>query len=230
MATTGQNLTWIELQCHGWDREGRRGSRALLNEAHKMLVQDERDQNIVYDSSTGDFPLLTTRDSVYQYQLPDDCWKLGNLLIDRYYAAGYGQLYDMSGDLLNGRTWRLEPFQQSGIDYYRVLNIRSNPATLLNNAFLTFIGVNPGATSEVFKIMYWKRATEITSDSVQHDMPDGLDQEYLVPATVKLIQSIQTGEMEKARAYIMGELKPLFQRELDSGAQGDTDFVAKRAY
>ena len=230
MATTGQNLTWIELQCHGWDREGRRGTRALLNEAHKLLVQDERDQNIVYDPATGDFPLITTVDGNYRYNLPDDCWKLGNILIDRYYGAGYGQIYNVTDAFLTGRTWKLADYDMSGIEYYKILNVRSQPATLLNNARFTFVGVNPGNTNEVFKAMYWKRAVEITSDSVQHELPDGLDQQYLLPATVKLIQSIQTGEMETARAYIMRELKPGLQRELDSGAQGETEFAIKRAY
>lgn len=217
MATTSQLLTWIELQNHGWSREGARGSRALLNEAHKLLLYNETEQRIVIDPTTGNIPFIITVDTVYQYNLPATCSILKAVLIDE-------------DETRDEWPWRYEDFSIKGQRFYRVLNITSREKTFSNNANFTFLGVNPGATTSKFRTLYYQAPTEILSDSIQHDMPGNTDTEFLMPATIKLIEGIDHGNFIEAREYITKVLKPQFMAVSDRGEQGVPLFCRKRPF
>lgn len=217
MATTKQLLTWLELELKGWNREGPRGTRALLNEAHRILLYQEVDSRIVYDASTGDLPYQATQNNVYQYDMPANCYVLKKILIDR-------------DQTLESSDWVVEDFSIAGKNYYAIRNIKSTPATPSEVANIMFT-VNPGATTQVFKRLYYQTPRQILSDNIQHEMPGSTDMEYLYPATAMLIRSINDDkELEKARLYIEKELKPNIRKEFDLGEQGVSDFCIKRAF
>jgi hypothetical protein len=230
MATTSELLTWVELECHGWNREGPRGTRALLNEAQKLLLLNECMQTLIYDSTTGNLPFLTTVAGTYRYTIPaldsNNVWMIGAVVVDSLSASGLDY-----GGVSSGRTWQLEQTRISGSDYYRVINIRSIPWNGNADAQLTFIGVDPGATSSLYRIVAYKRPSEILSDSIQHEMPGSCDVDYLMPAAMKLIEAIDDhGKMIEARRYIRNELRPQMWAELNRGEQGTSRFVTRRAY
>jgi len=221
MATTSQLLTWIELECHGWQREGPRGSRALLNEAHRILLVDETDENIVY--SNGNLPYFVTQDSVFDYNCPADCWRTKAIVVDEPRNLGYSIQDDED---LAYEEMRIGPLQ-----YYRLLNIRSEAATPSAVATVSFIGINPGATTQTFRHAYWRLPRQILSDAIQHQMPGTTDVEYLMPATMKLIDAINDhAKMEEARRYIRMELKPQIRQEKSMGEQGYPRYSRKRSY
>jgi hypothetical protein len=218
-------LTWIELECHGWLREGPRGSRALFDEAHTILLGRRTEDNLIYDDATGDFPYFTTTDGTFRYTAPDDVWLIDSILVDSHISLGYDLTYDAEVD------WLLENKWVGGKQYQRVLNVRTQPATYSENASALFFGgLNPGPTSEIFRRMAYARPRRITSDQVQHQMPLGTE-DYLLQATAKLITSIDDHEkMESTRMYIEGTLKPLVLRRLEMGDQGVPRFNRKRAF
>lgn len=223
MASTSQLLTWIELECHGWTRDGVRGTRPLFNEAHRLLMSHECEQNVVVDENTGDLPLLATTDSVYRYICPDNCWRTGGILVDEISDIGYEQRYA-------NRQWQYEEYYFGSALYYKIKNIRQRDARQDTNANITFIRINPGTTTNTYKHLYWRLPVDISSDAVQHEVPEGKDLEFLVPATKKLIESIDNGKIIEARQYITQVLKPALWHELDSGEQGVSLYTRKRAY
>lgn len=225
MATTSQLLTWLELELDGWNREGPRGTRALLNQAHKILLEQECEQNLLFDPLTGDLPFLTTRATQYAYNVPAlggvlPYWLIKAVVIDTDTA-------------LSGQNWHFEDFYFASHLYYRVLNIRtliegSSPNVL---ASVAFIKEDPGNTTNVFRIAGYREPVEILSDNIQHEMPGSTDMEYLYPATVMLIRSINDDKkMEESRAYINKVLKPKVFQALDKGEYGNSDFVIKREF
>ena len=216
MATTSQLLTWIENTKHGWTREGSRGSRAVLNEAHRMLLYNEIEQRLIVDPNTGDFPFGPTTDGVYQYSLPANCSILKAILVD----------IDSEID----ENFFKEEFRANGKRYYRLLNINSREATNTENAVVNFIGVNPGSHEELYRIYYYEAPVNITSDNVQHQMPGTADVEFLMPATIKLIEGIDHGNIIEARQYIYEVLKPQFNQMINRGEQGTTIFCKKRSF
>jgi hypothetical protein len=225
MATTSQHLTWIELEMHGWQREGPRGSRALYDEAHTILLARRSEDNLIYDESTGDFPFFETQAGTYLYTCPDNVWVVDSVLVDANISLGYGLNWNEDAD------WSAEKKWVGGKEYQRILNVRSNQCTYGDAASLMFFGgMDPGASTQTFRRMAYARPRRITSDAVQHQMPLGAE-DYLMQATCKLIDSIDDHEkMESARAYIEGTLKPLVMRRLGMGEQGIPRVNRKRAF
>ena len=218
MATTSQLLTWAETQNHGWVREGAKGSRALLNEAHKLLLYNELEQRIAVDTTTGDYPYITTVDNTVLYNLPANCSILKALLID-------------FTETRDDYPWTYEDFESRGRRYYKVLNINTREATpAAPLAGFVFVGVNPGATTAKFRIFYYEAPINITSDAVQHQMPGSADMEFLLPATIKLIEGMDHGNIIEARQYITEVMKPAFIKTLSRGAQGTPTYCRKRAF
>jgi len=223
MASTSQLLTWIELEMHGWIREGARGSRALFNEAHRILNTGEREQNVLYDAATGDLPYFTTRDNVFQYNVPEGIWRVGGVVVD-----DTGELPSTVGTT---RQWRFEDVQVSGIVYRRLLNVRTRDIRRGNVPTIQFVGINPTATTALYRRLAWREPIQILSDAIQHECPGDTDMRYLVPATIMLIECIDdhTKAMQ-ARLAIEQDIKPRYLDEIDGGEQGLPDFVRKRQF
>lgn len=219
MARTSELLNLVELECHGWQREGVRGTRVLFNEAHKLLKMRQCEQNIVYDAATGDLPYLTTVAGTYRYNLASTVWLPQEVLVD-----------DTSA-LSAETTWRVEEVERAGKTYARVLNVRSKPWDQAAVAWVQFTGVDPGTTSDVFRVRAYGRPTEITSDAVQHAMPGATDMKYLLPATIMLVQACTNHQkFFEARQYITDKLAPEFWAEAGAGEQGVSAFTEARAY
>jgi len=214
MATTSQLLTWIESVKHGWTREGVKGTRPLLNEAHKMLLYDEIEQRLVLED--GDFPFLVTTDSVYQYNLPVACSVLTAVVVDAEETID--------------SDFHIEDYRNNGKHYYRILDVNSREATNDDAAILNFIGVNPGDTTELYRLVYYEAPINIASDVIQHQMPGSCDMEFLMPATIKLIEGIDHGNIIEARQYIYEVIKPQFKARMSRSDQGVPTFCRKRRF
>lgn len=224
MASTSELLRYIQLEAHGWTIEGPRGIRPILNEAHKILMSVEREQNLIYDETTGDFPYFATTSAVYRYDCPSTVWRVHSVLVDRSNYLDYGAL-------LNNRQWRYEELNISGVDYLRIRNIRTQDARRSTVANITFIGMDPGTTTATYRRAAYKKPVEITSDAIQHEIPEPFDMEYLMPAVMKIIDEINDhGKMNDSRLYIERELKPKMWQEIDGGEQGCAGYCIKRAY
>jgi len=223
MASTSQLLTWIELET-GWNREGSKGTRSLLNEAHRLLMHQECEQNIIWDESTGNLPYLVTSNKTYRYNMPDTVWRVKAILVD--------ETSDIDSSLLHTNTdWKFEDYLIGGMTFKRIRNVRSRDYTRGANAWVQFIGVNPGAASTTYRRLCYRRPTEITSDTIQHDLPGSADMDYLLPATISLIETINDHKkFAETREYIRTVLKPLVFNDMDGGEQGLSDFCTKRAY
>jgi hypothetical protein len=219
VARTSELLNWVELECHGWTREGIRGTRALLNEAHKLLKMRQSEQNVVYDSATGDLPYLTTTAGIFRYSLGATIWLPQEILVDD----------PASLDFTLG--WITETVKHAGKTYYRLRNIRSAPWSQSANAWVQFTGCDPGTTIAVYRTRCYGKPAEITSDSVQHDMPGDTDVKFLLPATVMLCQALSNHEkFLDARRYIIEVLAPQCWAEENAGEQGVSAFTESRPY
>jgi hypothetical protein len=226
MASTSQHLTWIALECHGWQPEGsQKGILPLYNQAHRILNTAEKEQNLLYDTAIGNFPYVTTT-SVAQYSCPDTVWLVKYIVID----------VDESLPEAYCQYWRTELLNFNGIDYRRILNVRSTPARVSGNNVVTpatfmFNGVNPGNSSSLFRRICYKRPTEITSQRVQHECPSPEAEQILIQATMSLIDAVNDHKKQLAVSnYIEKVLKPKYWAELETGEQGISDFCVKRKF
>ena len=229
MASTSQHLAWIALECHGWQPEGtEKGILPLYNQAHRILNTTEREQNLLYDDATGDFPYITTQDSVFRYNCPTTVWLVKHIVTD------YETILD--DDANGNRYWRTEELTFAGTQYRRIVNIQSTPARVAGSGNVTaasylFRGPNPGATTAVFRRICYKLPTEITSQRVQHECPSPNAEQILMQATMSLIDAINDHKKQLAVTnYIENVLKPRYWAELDLGDEGNSSFCVKRPF
>jgi hypothetical protein len=129
-----------------------------------MLLQQQCEQNIVWDDSLGNLPFIVTTAGVYKYLCPTTVWRVGAVVLDYETTLDYGTLIDQ--DL------RLDDIIVGGITYRRLRNLRTKDWDRREAAWVMFHGYDPGATTTTYRRLAYKRAAEITSDSVQHEMPN----------------------------------------------------------
>jgi len=216
--STSQLLTWIEEQSHGWQREGSRGSRPLLNEAHRILLTGERKQFLILDPAIGNLPFLATVARTFQYNLPGNVWLLKAIVQDR-------------DEQTNQDPWQYEDIEVAKNRYYRIMNADAQQSVFGQSAAsVMFLGVDPGNQAALYRYYAFRWPVNITSDTVQHEMPGTTDMDYLVPATIKLIEGIDHGNLIEAREYIKKELAPKIGTALDKGEHGVPKYVTKRSF
>lgn len=132
--------------------------------------------------------------------------------------------------------WRTEEFIFEGLEYLRVVNIKSTVARVAGNGNVTpatfmFRGVNPGNTTSLFRRIAYRLPTEITNPRVQHECPSPKAEQILIQATMSLIDAINDHKKQLAVAkYIETVLKPEYWEELDIGEQGLSSFCVKRPF
>lgn len=230
MPTTQQNITWIQLQANGWNRDGARGILPLYNEAQNLLMQQESEQTIQVDPTTGDLPLLTTVGApTYSYTVPLTIWRVSKILIatpvqndyDLYILTNYG--FDIN------LQYPIEYFYFAGRKYLRFQQVRTFDKVGTNACRIVFT-VDPGAASDIFRYVAHELPTQITSEAIQATIPDRLHQSYLNAATLELISAFQTGNHIKARQYIEHELKPQMWQHMNEGEQGSSGHIARKEF
>lgn len=198
----------------------------MYNQAHRLLNTAEREQNLLYDSATGDFPYVTTRNSVFKYDCPTTVWLVKYIVVD----------IDASLPDTYNNDWRFEDFAFEGMEYCRILNVKTTPARTSSSGNITpasfmFRGVNPGASTALFRRICYKLPTEITSQRIQHECPSPEAEQILIDATMALIDSVNDHKKKLAvTKYIEETLKPKYWAELDTGEQGVPSFCVKRPY
>ena len=226
MATTAELITILQEQFKGWNANGPRGVLHYLDVAHRAFRQLESEQTVYFDETNGKLPYLDTTAGTYAYSLPSNCWKLAGVyveagvtgsILDNLSLADYG--------LRTSNTHKIEEVVLSGITYVRIHNVRSWPSTEAAVARMAFSD-DPGTTTDVYNIKYYKKPVELYSDSIQLEVEPPYDELYLLPAVCELIEGIQHGNYAEARANLLGVWRPKYWKEINSGEQG-FDFEAE---
>jgi hypothetical protein len=227
--TTIELLSILSEQHKGWNTNGERGILPHLNAAHFILETVGSEQHIYYDGSTGKFPSVDTTDGVFQYDLPDEIWRLEDLLIEltvgvTINTSVLNTLVGFDYGSRRATTKKIDYRTYAGIEYARVPYVRSQLATEDDPASIIF-SVNPGDSTDYYFVRGIKKPTQIVSESIQVDTPPPYDYQFLIPAASTLIRGIEHGNYAEARAYIENVLKPQYARVRNAGEQG-FDFEA----
>lgn len=162
------------------------------------------------------------------YACPVTVWQVKHIVVD----------YDtiLENDWNNYRAWQTEVLHIGGIPYRRVVNIKSTPARTAGSgnitpAIFSFIGLNPGATDNIFRRVAYRLPVEITSQRVQHECPSPDAEQVLMQATMSLIDAINDHKKQLAvTKYIETVLKPKYWGELDRGEQATPAFCVRRPF
>jgi hypothetical protein len=132
----------------------------LVDQVCKTVLSKVTAQRYNVDTATGMPPYLVTTDSVYTYDCPDDCMR--TLAIFSEDIKSYSRIkYDAV----------IKSYEYRGSSYY-ALPIKSIDALPGQLAQVTFIGFNPGDTTDKYYHQYALKAPNITSEKVNIPIPE----------------------------------------------------------
>jgi len=228
MPSTNQLVTWIVAQT-GWSRDGAKGIVPILNEAQNIILQNESEQMLYYDPLTGELPLLNTTAGTFLYSAPANVWRVGMVLLayplsnpyDTYPLSNYG--------MQDNLQFPIQDVHIGGRKYIRFQQARTKDQNQNTPAQIQFT-VDPGTQTGIFKLAAYRKPIQITSESVQPEVPDRFHTSHLLPATVKLIEGFQTNNIAEARIWIEKEIKIGFWKEQNEGQQSRSGHVHRRGF
>ena len=189
MPSTREISRQILQQAHGWQVDGARGVLPYINEIHRYMVAHDSETNVYIDPATGLPPYLTTVDGTRQYTMADNVRKIASVFFDESVPMDYGDAvnYDNYGNYLWIKGTR-----------YREVKAGSRPKNRSSNATITF-QFNPGTTTDIYFTKYYIVPTEITSVSIDLDIPDEYH-DLVVDGVVARIRAVQYGNND---TYLM---------------------------
>ena len=194
----------------------------LTDIAQNILLSVEAEQNTNFNAATGRLLLVPTQAGVFDYQAPDDCWRIAGILVesdtsdtllDRNFYEDYGPMgYDRASNNI------LEPLKIAGINYFRIPYIRTFDAGDTANARYMFTE-DPGTTTDVYMLWYYPRPTRLSSPTIPLSIPPPYDFEFLYPAVLEIYRGVQNGDVMGSVMKVRA-IRDAYQLKLNEGEQG----------
>lgn len=203
------------MEANGWSRP-----RILseLNDTLNILLQNQTEQTL--KTVNGEFPTITTVTGTRQYTADDDVWRISEILLD-YPITDYGVL--LYGNQSNIQTPIQDRFY-NGKRYILVQPVKTIDAVGSTPVQVIF-RFEPGSRDYYYR--GYLIAAQLKSESIDIPMPDRL-RTKLYAATIAMINGYQNGNILEAEEYVREKIKPLIDKEMNAGAQGDSCFVTPR--
>lgn len=225
------NLLEMNTDANGLPREGDNSLMFFTNQAISLLGHSQNTQNIIYDTATGRLPLLETREGVFDYEAPDNYWKINGIWVE----------FGVSGSLLDSiiprddytyysRTGynKTEPDTLAGINYIKIPFTRSYDRGDNANARVLFTE-NPGDTTDIYRWYALASPNELLSDAMPLPIKPPYDIMFLFPAALELIRGSKSGKISEAIEYITSLAKK-YSRKLSEGDQGVNNDATDRGF
>jgi len=220
LPSTKQIARWLQLNANGWNIEGVKGIVPLINEAQNILMQIESEQTLAFDTVNGNFPSFQTESGVYEYDMPDNIWRVSQVLIDTQNTPNLNLVLNSEYGLTTAQFPPTQRFMYQGREYIRILYIKTRDRTFNDPCKVKF-SFDPTAEDGTYLYRGYELPTQITSARIEPSLPDsnGLHMRTLIPATAKLIEAFQNNSWDEALDYINMVLRPIVQKEMNSGEQ-----------
>lgn len=180
MYTTSQIVERVLLLASEFSAGGVRGVLPVVNEINHLMMGADIDDTVVIDAATGTWPVLATTSGVFQYDCPDNCRKVADILIsEENRSSTYNEDFHYRQVVSHGQS------------YYSIRNVITRRRKTNQNATITF-PANPGTTTDLYLLKYYVQPTTISSVNIQIDVPPDFHPLF-IDGCVARIQPIQYG-------------------------------------
>jgi hypothetical protein len=206
----------------------------MLDSLSKLLLRVENDDNLYYDTTTGDFPYLSTTQGTYQYSSIPNVFKIRDIVVNLAVYNGYGISYPVNDAFANNPYYGRNPGTNYGYD---VAQIKINNRLYLpvpcvkTEAYQgetpsVMFRFDPMTQATMYQIMGYKDCTTISSANVQLQIPVRYHETVVIPAMQALIDGESNGRYLEMIQYIEKELKPKIDFSKNSNSSDRLTFVA----
>lgn len=206
----------------------------MLDSLCKLLLRIENDEQLYYDTSTGDFPFLATTAGTYQYSSIPNVWKIRDVVINLAVYNGFGTSYPVNNAFVNNTYYGKNPGTNYGYDttqikignrLYVPVPCKKTEAYQGGTPSVMF-KFDPGSQATVYQIIGYKEPTTISTVNVQLQIPVQFHETVIMPAMYALIDGEANGRYQEQIQYIEKELKPKLQYKMSSNADDRLTFNA----
>jgi hypothetical protein len=186
----------------------------VVNNVVNQLLKIERDSSVYLSPTTGNLPFLTTTAGTFTYTvtIPGiSIWKIRSIVVD-------------ANDTIN-ETWSLsddcdreyETVRFTGRVYNNVPGRANDEADTgtPGECEYTFL-VDPGTTTNKYRIMAYVATTPILSESINIPINDSFRNSVVIPAVQVMIDGMDNGRLPDAVEYIDTKLAPKLKLETTS--------------
>ena len=229
---TSEFLNIAGVYCDGLNRDGVNGLLFFTDQAQNLLGYNSGQQNIVFDAATGRLPTISTEKDKFEYDAPDDVWRIIGVLneanalsplITDPFNSDYGyRNYTRTNDN------PLERVIIGAISYYRVQNVRTFDAGDGSPARVLFTE-QPGDTNGIYYLWAYGKTAKLTSDTIPLSIKPPYDIKYLLPVVMLLVRGFKDGDIVESMSKIEG-LRREYQKEISKGEQGQQRSSVNRGF
>lgn len=214
MPTTSQNISLIARAVANYSRAE---ILDALNEMCQICYSENMAQTFGLDTTTGRPPLITTVAGQFSYDVVtdfslDDVREVAAVVVTAESAdrIGYGATH--SRDYYDYR------FENQR--YVRIGNVRTVSATGDTNAQVIF-GDDPGASTDTYFLLYYKKAAAIEAETDQLPFPEELH--YLIRKGVLAMLSTENYGQTGFDDDVIAKIAKKIRSRMNRGDQGRTN-------
>ena len=174
----------------------------LINGFQDMVLKSDSDENIYFDTTTGDLPYLTTMAGVFLYTLSNIYYKIKEIVVRNCISISNNPIFSR-GDLK-------ENFQEISIEgkKYRVIDVVKNQPYGRSGIVTVMFRQDPGNSTTTYQIYGYTPVNAITTISSTLNIPEEFHLSIVVPAIQMLIDGLENGRYAENLAYINESLLP----------------------
>jgi hypothetical protein len=201
---------------------------SFVKEAVLLLTKGERESALYVDTSTGDFPYLTTTAGTYLYSINTTTipiWKVAHVLMDN----------PATGNVPDGNTMWIS--SQSSVDTSALRSVNvlgrlyyevpfKGTTELGSTAPKVLFYDDPTSTTATYRIAGYQEESAIVSESVDIAIPDQLFSTCVIPACLALIDGTFNGRYIDQVAYITTVLAPKVRWAINKDDSNLTSYQA----
>lgn len=235
MPTTKQLIDKMVLNADGWSRTGEKSLIEMLEEAQNILYEQETYQTMAFKAD-GTLPNLVTTDSTQTYNINattlglasgTKLWRIGGILVKEPFSNELSASWQVDYAQLQSLQLPIHSLVIGGIGYFVINYVNTVDAIDTSDPIVNF-SINPGATTTSYYVMAYKKATALTSESVQPDLPTRLHYSALLPAAMKLVEAHQNGSWIETLELIGTRYSKVARDHLNKGSQGLINSITRR--
>lgn len=232
MPSTVELINKMEMNADGWNRVGEKGLLSILNEAQNILLRQECAQRQIVRSD-GKLPYIATTDETYQYSLSQavtglsvDIWRVAQVMVRAPFSANLQSITSIDYGIRPENRQPIQSLEFNGIEYFRFHQVATKDALYGGDPTIYFT-TNPGDSTEDFYLLCYQDPVQMTSESINPEVPEQYHYTILLPTALKLLEAHQNGNWVEALGMIEEQFKPKMQAELNESDQGEWTSIAR---
>jgi hypothetical protein len=234
MATTKQLIDKMKLNAAGWNRDGEKSLIEMLDEAQNILYEQEMYGTIAWKAD-GTLPTLDTTAGTQTYNINattlglatgTKLWRVGGVLVKQPYSTDLNSSWELDYHQLPNVALPSKSMYIGGI-IYEFIHYANSIDNVDTSDPIVNLSIDPGATTDDYYILAYKKATPLTSEAVQPDIPTNLHFKALLPAAMKLVEAHQNGSWIETME-IMDRYMKIVRDHMNMGYQGEVHSAARR--